>query len=321
MRVVVTGAAGFIGKILCKRLVECGHFVYGVDISYDLVNQKNILQQVGLHSYEETYTNSDWYNYEDVDMIIHLAADSLLGPSVYDPLKYMNNNVARLVQFLDTRKHNPIPIIFASSAAVYGDLNTSFGIKEHQAGKPINPYGISKWFGEKIIEESCKAHGFKSYAMRFFNVAGAYGDLGQKLDQPHILTKMSLASVRGEKFIINGNSYNTFDGTCYRDYVHVLDVCNTLITSMEHLYNAPTGTFDTFNLGRGHSVSNRQLATTFSKLLSLDFDYSDARPGDPGYLIADKNKAYHKFGYKPTYALTDIIIDHYNYVEENYANH
>ena len=309
MRALVTGSHGYIGKILCKFLVQEKWKVRAVDIRHN-------------YSYAGMFPND-----YDVDVIFHLGAHSLLGPSVADPLPYFHNNVNGLVNMIHDGLYRsttqPLPpIIFASSAAVYGDLDKSMPYSESEAGNPINPYGLTKWMGEQILRETCRAYGHKAYAMRFFNVAGAWEGLGQDIDQPHILTKMCLASLTGEKFIINGFNYNTYDGTCVRDYIHVYDVCRALEAAAHKLIAADKHTFDAYNVGRGieGSTSNKRLMTRFvGQHYPIDWGYGAMRPGDPGYLMSNPTKLRDDI-YTPTIDFPEIIETQYQYVKEQLRN-
>lgn len=314
MRALVTGAAGFIGRVLCKRLKEEGWHVTANDIYPNRI--LDIVDETCTGSYSIISAN----NY---DVIFHLGASSLLGPSVKDPLSYFHNNVSNFNSMLMniTLTHqlygDELPaIIFASSAATYGDPGRDVALKEEDAGHPINPYGWSKWMDEIILEQTCIAHGMRAYSMRFFNVAGSYQGIGQDLDQPHILTKMSIAGAAKEKFYIYGNKYDTFDGTCVRDYIHVADVCDCLIAAANDIVKQPKTSYTEYNVSTGHKTSNLQLAKIFNKSFGLEFDYMDVRPGDPGYLYGDNSNTVKELGWKPTMDIIDIIESHYMHVLE-----
>jgi UDP-glucose 4-epimerase len=321
MKALVTGAAGYIGSVLCKILTQEGYEVTALDLV------------VPKHRYYTNFLNLDYANislslpwHGNYDIIFHLAANSLLGPSVYDPLAYYENNVGGLVKFLQNLRTagNTAPIIFASSAATYGSKCNDFSFIEEEAGATINPYGSTKYVGEMILREACKAYGLKAYSMRFFNVAGAYGDVGQAIDQPHILTKMCLASLTNNTFMINGNSYNTYDGTCVRDYIHVIDVCYALIdASNDLLINKSSGHYDAFNVCSGNGTSNLELTNLFRKYYPLpEVGYNDSRPGDPDHLVGDteKLKTIYKTSYSYGYQMKSIIESHYEYIKRQHDN-
>lgn len=306
-KALVTGAAGFIGSVLCKRLKEEGWQIDACD-----------LKEVQHPYYDYIMHFIRFDGIDNYDAIFHLGAHSLLGPSVTDPLRYYQNNVCNMLDLLQELQENNWSgaFIFASSAATYGDTGLSIRLTEGMPGIPINPYGSTKLVGEMMLRESCHAYKMKAYSMRFFNVAGSYGDVGQAIDQPHILTKMTVASVEDEPFYINGRNYNTYDGTCVRDYIHVVDVCNALILAADKLYNEPPGIYEAFNVCSGCKTSNRELVDFFSTMYKIKFQYKDVRPGDPGYLIGNPDKLEKNLGFKRKFDLIDIINSHYDYTRK-----
>jgi UDP-glucose 4-epimerase len=316
-KALVTGANGFIGRVLCVILKEHNWQVIANDINGPAEVPSWLDIDAGDYFHIGSYDHPRLYLGQNYDAIFHLGADSLLGPSVKNPLKYYRNNVGEMATMLDNVVNSGFKgaFIFASSAATYGDLESKHGLEEWEAGEPINPYGSTKWVGEMMLRESCAAYGLKAYAMRFFNVAGAYKNRGQNSDQPHILTKMAMASLADETFYINGNKYHTTDGTCVRDYIHVADVCSALIAAAETLYNKPEGEYDTFNVCSGDSISNQELAELFVEKYPLRYDYKDGRPGDPGYLIGDTYKLSQLWVDGPRFDINDIITDHYEYIK------
>lgn len=316
MRVLVTGAAGYIGRILCKRLKELGWEVIALDTVYHPSWNDNTDDWL-IRSYDDRRAYTLKY-----DVIFHLGANSLLGPSVKDPLLYFDNNVSKMITMMDhiVKEQSAPAVIFASSAATYGDPAANIALKEYQAGMPINPYGWSKLMGEHVLEQTCLAHGIKGYSMRFFNVAGAYNDLGQDLDQPHILTKMAVASVNKSKFYINGHKYPTYDGTCVRDYIHVLDVCSALIRAAETIKGDMPTSCTEYNVCSGESWSNLGLARYFQEKHSLQIGFNDVRPGDPAYLYGDNTITKNELGWEPQYDIADIVESQYNYVASKMIN-
>jgi len=328
VKAIVTGAGGYIGRILCKILHESGWNVVALDIDNKPLDIISNYVSRAYNNKPTGYGNINFWKAKQnkVDVIFHLGANSLLGPSVTNPLTYFKNNNSHLTEMLTgivEGVNQKTPIVFASSAAVYGDVGTSHLIREDLAGNPINPYGWTKWFGEKLLEAVCAAYGARAMAMRFFNVAGSYGELGQDVDQPHILTKMSMASINKSEFKIFGSDYNTYDRTCVRDYIHVEDVCRTLIAAANHIILTEYGYFDTFNVGNGNAChsSNKELVKMFQQHFPLTYSISEERSGDPAYLLADTFKTITQLNYRPKHNLSDIIKSHYRHIEElNYEH-
>jgi len=315
VKALVTGAEGYIGRILCKILKDEGWQVFGLDLKEPVHWE---LDETDFHHYYVGhYGNPRPYIQHKYDVIFHLGANSLLGPSVKNPLDYFDNNVSGMIDMLKNIKNEQpdTPIIFASSAATYGDPNKNIALKEEDAGYPINPYGWSKWFGERILEESCNAYGMRAYSMRFFNVTGGFDGMGQDLDQPHILTKMCQASINNETFYINGNDYATGDGTCVRDYVHVYDVCQALIAAAKEIQTDAPTSYTEYNVGSGVGYSNLDIARFVRMYYGLVFDYAPKRPGDPGYLFCDPTAIRTELKWEPTVDIFGIITSHYEHVK------
>jgi UDP-glucose 4-epimerase len=284
--IAITGSAGYIGSVMCQYYRDLGYRVIDVDR-----NDREIA------NYEDSYVEdfSDqclWMNelvrsYRDGKLIgiVHLAAEDLIGPSYTDPKKYYINNVSKSQRLIDQLMYFgvDVPFIFASSAAVYG-LNVD------GSQVPINTYGKSKYQFEQILEDYGTAYNFKSTAFRFFNVVGGYKHLGQPIDQPHVLTSLFRARDSSKPFVVQGRNYNTPDGTVIRDYIHVIDVCDTILYRMKEKASAP---FEWFDLGTGRGTSLMELYNSFKLVLArgLDIDYTEPRANDPGKLIAKYHRA------------------------------
>lgn len=308
---VVTGACGYIGSVISKKLMQHGHTVTTVDLkaTYPL------------------YTHDHWANTcfsselflrhiidKKIDGIFHLAAHSLLGPSVFDPLPYFINNAGRTAEMV----HNLASegwngkFVFSSTAATYGAQNHM--VDENSPKNPINPYGKSKLQAEEILEEAFRAYGFSSVIFRYFNVAGADFDVGQPKNEPHILTQLSKAAESGSTFKIYGGDYDTRDGTCIRDYIHVNDIANAHLLATD-LLDRENGCLK-YNLGTSTGTSNLELVKNFIDITDsdLDFEIVDRRPGDPAFLVSDASKFQRDTGYLfPESNLYNIISSQWEY--------
>lgn len=312
---VVTGAAGYIGSVLAKKLKQQGHFVTTVDL-------KGVYPLYTDDHWAHTCFSSELFLRhiieQKVDGIFHLAAHSLLGPSVADPLPYFINNAGRTAEMVHTLVCNGWDgkFIFASTAATYGAQDHM--VNEDSPKQPINPYGVSKYQAEQILEHAFDAYGFSSVIFRFFNVAGADYDVGQARDEPHILTQLSKAAKENIPFRLYGGDYATRDGTCVRDYIHVLDIVNSHILALDILDDS-NGCFK-YNLGTSHGTTNLELVQAFQDLVdpNLRYEIVDPRPGDPAFLVADSSKFRLATGYNFQYSnLNSIISTQFEWYEND----
>ena len=278
MNIIITGHKGYIGSVLKKYLEGFGYRVYGLD-----------LRDVPSNDYTGIRRLITAIPYE-VDAVVHLGAHSLLGPSVKDPFSYYDNNVVRSTDMLKALINSGWrgKFIFASSAAVYG--NNDSIIREDDDKNPINPYGRTKLHFEHILQDAFTAYEFQSTSFRFFNVCGAdtKNNTGQSSDQPHIITSMCRAAAEGRNFTINGQTYETRDGTCVRDYIHVLDVCRAILSELlVGNYGAQA-----YNLSTGVGTSNLELFRLFKEVTGtkINFEFGPYRPGDPDSLVGSSTK-------------------------------
>jgi UDP-glucose 4-epimerase len=287
MRVLVTGGSGFIGSAVVKQLLDKQHNVTVIDKKTNNLNL-NDLDLIGFQ----------------FDAIMHLAADHIVPDSVVNPLKYYKNNINGVLKVVEYSKLHKTPIIFSSSAAVYDTYDRP--LTEDDSTKPINPYGETKLWGERIIENSSKSYGFKYVNLRYFNVAGK----GYVCDPPsHVLPIMLNKIKTNTKFTIYGNDYNTRDGTCIRDYVHVDDIARAHVMALDYIIGS--GNSDTFNLGSSQGVSVLELFHETIKTLDkqIELEYSNRRKGDPAYLVADASKIKRILGWTPELSLEKTSID------------
>lgn len=288
MKVAVTGCNGYIGSILTEILIERGYDVYGCDWSDSSMPTNPKL----INFWNGDFSNPTFIKLiadAGVKTIFHMAATSLVGPSYLDPIDYYHNNTGRvtaLLHYLKLLKWSG-HIVFASSAAVYGDDEKQNGFTENDQTNPVNHYGQSKLFTEKILN-SAKVHDIFSTSFRFFNVVGAYKDLGEEYNDTHLISRLCYSAFTGKPFHVLGNDYNTQDGTCIRDYVHVLDICEAMILSAERNNNRT----DTYNLGTSVGTSVLEMVEAFKLYTGEEMPViiSERRIGDPACLIANSEK-------------------------------
>lgn len=307
MKIVVTGAAGYIGSQTCKTLMLAGHEVIGVD------------RNSPRHTYyTDFHDRRDYSDIQDlligVDACVHIAATSLVGPSMTDPHTYYKNNVAGTLALMqDCQVQNVNKFVFASSAACYGEVEG--GVCTVSDGHtPTNPYGMSKRMTELMLEDYARAYDMSSVSLRFFNVAGADsdGEMGQEKQATHIIARVMESAMAGETFTFFGDNYPTPDGTCIRDYIHVEDVASGIACALNYL-NTNTGAH-VFNLGSGEGNSNKEIVDAVSYMTPLmpTTAIAEARAGDPPMLIADV-KATQELDWVPQYGLSDIVKTAYDW--------
>ncbi len=301
MRVLVTGHRGYIGSVMVTMLKEIGIFCIGVDnavrTSIDLKLDHSILADCSDDVVVQSVID------EGITHIFHFAASAAIADSVTNPALYYWNNLGETAKLLG-KLHQAGwkgKFIFSSTAAVYGDRGG--WVTENQEKFPCNPYGQSKLMCEKAIDDICYRAGIDSVIFRYFNVAGAYNDAGDHIDSDHILPKICSAIYDKKPFTINGGSYETTrDGTCVRDYVHVIDICRAHLHASEFLiWNK--GVY-TFNLGSGEGFTNKEIVEAFKTYTGEEFvwEYGPKRPGDPAELCANNSRFIEKtrFEYKHT---------------------
>ena len=308
MKVLVTGAAGYIGSHICKRFKSAGHTVIGIDRNF----------RFDARLYTDYFIAEDFVGKTSIyalemhkpDVVIHCAAKSVVGPDLVDPGPYYLNNVAKTAILLEHIRRLPqMPVfVFSSSAAVYGEPSTD-QIKETDPLRPINTYGDTKKTVEEMLAIYHKAYGLKSVSLRYFNVCGASrdGSLGQSLDAPHIITRLLNSVVHQEPFTLNGICYNTPDGTCIRDYIHIEDLVSAHLQAVDGLLNGlPSGAL---NLGSGIGISNKELVNAVSEQIGyVHLLVGQERAGDPARLVADINTVKLALDWRPKHSDLDTIL-------------
>ena len=311
MKVLVTGSSGFIGSVLCKMLSEeKGTMVFKCDIAPNVPSLEYSFLRMSFDEDLVVKTIID----NDIQTVFHLAATSLVGPSYGDPLTYFWNNTSRTTNFLHKLRlagwkgH----IIFSSTAAVYEEKDRP--VHEADDDAPINNYGQSKLYCEKMFEHAWK-YEISSTIFRYFNVAGAYGECGEEDGDTHLISKLCEATYNNGTFLVYGDNYQTKDGSCVRDYLHVRDVCAAQIHAWKYKV------YGTYNLGTQQGMSVLEMVEAFQKVtgIALDWTVVDKRMGDPAYLVAaPKWFKASGFVYKHSdiYNIIESSWKHYNMVKE-----
>jgi len=248
------------------------------------------------------------------DVVMHFASSIMVGESVEKPSMYYRNNVTNTQNLLDAMiKHGVKQFIFSSTAAIFGEPEYT-PIDEKHPKAPINPYGRSKWMVEQILEDYDRAYGLKSICLRYFNAAGAdpEGELGERHDPETHLIPLVLQAASGQRDAITvfGRDYDTEDGTCMRDYIHVADLCQAHWLAIESLQNH--GESQRFNLGNGNGFSVQQVIDVCREVTGKDITVieGERREGDPAVLVADSSRARSELGWQPQFADLDSIVAH-----------
>jgi UDP-glucose 4-epimerase len=323
MAVLVCGGAGYIGSHTVSELLDRNEEVIVVD-NLQKGHKPAVLEGVTLYTgdlRDESFLKNVFQENE-IEAVIHFAADSLVGESVELPLQYYENNVYGTMCLLKVMTEFDVKkIVFSSTAATYGEAE-NIPIVETDPTVPTNPYGETKLAVEKMLKWSKQAYGLNYVVLRYFNVAGAHmeGKLGED-HQPetHLIPIiLQVALGKREKIMIFGDDYNTADGTCIRDYIHVTDLADAHILAIEKLRKENES--ETYNLGNGNGFSVKEVIETAREVTGhpIPAEIAPRRAGDPAILIASSEKAINELGWKPKYAdLHTIINSAWNWFQKN----
>ncbi len=311
-KILVTGGAGYIGSHTVKELMKRG---YDVTVLDNLSNgHMTSLEGV-------KYVNSDIGNFidvkellesEEIEAVINFAALAYVGESVSNPGKYYDNNVVKGKALLDAVVDSGVKkIVFSSSCATYG-IPEKVPISENEKQRPVNPYGWTKLMFEQMMKDYDRAYGLKYISLRYFNAAGADADgtIGEEHDPETHVIPILLQNALGlrDGFSVFGTDYDTRDGSCIRDYVHVTDLADAHIKAIEYLFEKENS--DCFNLGTGEGITVLELVDAVQRITGRKFKISleDRRPGDPDVLVADNTKAKSVLGWSPVHSSIENII-------------
>lgn len=325
MAILVLGGAGYIGSHTALELVKAGNEVVIAD---NLVTGYRKAIPEGAKFYKGDLRDFDFLNklfqQEKIDAVIHFAAYSLVGESVTNPLKYYDNNLYGTKVLLEAMvKNNVGKIVFSSTAATYGEPE-NIPILETDRTCPTNPYGETKLAMEKMFKWTAEAHGLRYVSLRYFNACGAdeSGIIGEAHNPESHLIPLILQVPNGKRETISiyGTDYDTPDGTCIRDYIHVTDLAQAHILAVQYLNNG--GKSDIFNLGNGVGYSVREVIETARKVTGHPIPATETsrRAGDPARLVASSEKAKSVLGWKPVHdSLEEIIASAWNW-HKNHPN-
>ena len=325
MSILVLGGAGYIGSHTAHELVRAGREVVVADSLVtgfrSAVPEKARFYHGDIRDFDFL---DDLFHREKIDAVIHFAAYSLVGESVTNPLKYYDNNLYGTKVLLEAMvKNNVKKIVFSSTAATYGEPE-NIPILESDRTCPTNPYGETKLAMEKMFKWTAEAHGLRYVSLRYFNACGAdeSGTIGEAHNPESHLIPLILQVPNGkrESISIFGTDYDTPDGTCIRDYIHVTDLASAHILAVQYLENG--GESDIFNLGNGVGYSVREVIDTARKITghAIPAVETPRRAGDPARLVASSEKAKKTLGWKPVHdSLEEIIASAWNW-HKNHPN-
>ena len=307
--VLVTGGAGYVGSHTCKLLAKNGYLPVTVDrhfreglVSFGPNYNLNLPQEVSrLDEIIKRY---------NITSCIHFAGSTSVPESVSNPSLYYKNNLIVTISLLDKLIECGVKtFVYSSSAATYGDPGMQLCM-ETDVCEPINSYGATKLMMEQVCKDYKTAYGLSSVGLRYFNAAGAdpEGDVGELREkETHIVPLAIAAAKQGNTFKIFGDKYPTDDGTCVRDYVHVMDLADAHIKALN--YSSYEKVAEVFNLGSGEPASNKQLVDAVQKHAgTMKVEMHDNRPGDPAYLVADITKVKEILDWAPTQSSIDNVV-------------
>jgi len=311
MRVLVTGGAGYIGSVVSEQLVNDGHEV----VIYDNLSKGHRRAVVeGARFVQGDLLEADQLrqtlNDNRIDAVIHMAASSLVGESVQEPSKYYHNNVVAGLVLLDAMRECGIRrIVFSSTAATYGEPEEQ-PIRETTPTNPTNTYGETKLAFEKAMHWYERAHGLRYASLRYFNAAGATEKCGEDHDPETHLIPITLQAAAGKRphVEIYGDDYPTEDGTCIRDYIHVVDLARAHILALDVLSERSA----IYNLGcGGDGYSVREVIETARRVTGKEINVRMGlrRPGDPAVLIASSDKIKSDLGWQPQFQDLGLIVE------------
>ena len=311
MKVLVTGAAGYIGSVVTEQLVEQGHQVRALDHLKNghraAVHPAAVFTQLDLLDADAL---TAFLRADPVDAVVHLAAEALIDVSMRDPGLFYRVNVVGGLNLLDAMIAAGVKrMVFSSTAAVYGEP-VSLPITEDSRQMPVNPYGESKRAFERMLERFHTAHGIEFIALRYFNACGATERCGEyHVPETHIIPILFEAALsQRQQFSLYGTDYETPDGTCIRDYIHVLDIANAHLLALAQMDRVKARVY---NMGNGAGYSNQQVIETTRQVTGRKILIVPAarRPGDPARLVASSERIRSELGWTPRYPELATMVE------------
>jgi UDP-glucose 4-epimerase len=312
MNVLVVGGAGYIGSHMCQALAAAGHTVVVLDDLSTGHRESVLWGELVVASMDDRAAVTETLRHHAIDVVMHFAASSLVGESMSDPYRYYQNNVAATLQLLMAMKDVGVSqFVFSSTAAVFGEPQQEW-IQSTHPRQPINPYGNSKLAVELMLEDAARAYGLRATSLRYFNAAGAdpQARIGEShACETHLIPRL-LRRAAGEALEVQifGTDYDTRDGTCVRDYVHVCDLAAAHLQAMEYSRQQPG--FHAFNLGNGAGYTVLEVVAAAEKVsgVNLQLPRGPRRAGDPAVLVASSDKARRLLLWEPQRPSIEQIV-------------
>lgn len=323
-KILVTGGAGYIGSHTSVELINKGYDVFiidnlsnshgeVIDAIKEITGTRPFFSNIDLNNKSAV---NEFLHIHKIDAIIHFAAHKAVGESVDKPLEYYRNNLVSLINLLELcRDHQIKHFVFSSSCSVYGEPDYLPIDEFAEVKKAESPYANTKKIGEDIIHDSVNACGINAIALRYFNPVGAHPSsligefpIGAPLNLFPVVTQTAIG--KRDKMLVFGNDYDTPDGSCIRDYIHVMDVAAAHVVAIERMLNGKSkNNYELFNLGTGQGLSVLQVINAFERTtgINLNYEITARRPGDVVKVYADTSYANKELGWKATRSLDDMI--------------
>lgn len=319
--VLVTGGAGYVGSHTACLLAASGYRVIIIDQLLHHQKFTHLWAEFIQADFADKELLTELFTTNKIEAVFHFAAFIEVGESVIDPKRFYDNNVAKTLILLDTMlAHNVKKFIFSSSCAVYGNP-IKLPLDESHPRNPVSPYGITKMMIELILEDYARAYHFKFAALRYFNAAGATPELGLgeiHLPESHLIPRLLQAAIEQKPCKLFGTNYNTPDGSCVRDYIHVRDLAKAHLLAFEHLEQTNISEF--FNVGTGIGTSVKQMIAAAERVThqKINIEVLPPRLGDAEILVADPSKISLMLGFKPIVSNLDFIMQSAFRFSQNY---
>ena len=314
MKILVTGGAGYIGSHMVRMLSELGHAVVTFDDLSAGFSDAVLGGEFVQGSLHDKAALKTLFGAHQLDAVVHFAGSIAVGESVRDPARYYQNNLTGTLNLFDAvREHGVNKVVFSSTAAIFG-VPQYVPIDEQHPQVPINLCGMTKWVTEQILRDYDAAYGFRSVALRYFNAAGAAPDaaLGERHDPETHLIPLALRVAKGAlpELTVFGTDYDTPDGSCIRDYIHIVDLCDAHVLALQHLIAG--GESRAYNLGNGQGYSVREVIQVAERVSGkpVPVQYGPRRAGDPPRLVADASQIRKDWGWTPRFGALEQIIEH-----------